>query len=142
MYETLRLYDPATPLPKYTNDKAQLLTISGKQHLIPAHTVILLNQSAVHTLPRYWGFNFFDWLLDRWIDSTSSTETLEDAPGGRGTFLPWAERARICPGKKFAQVEFVAVLASLFRWWKVRPALRDGESMGQARERVLEVVKD
>jgi cytochrome P450 len=142
MYETLRLYGPTTTLPKYTNDKAQPLTISSEHHIIPAHTVIHLNQSAVHTLPKYWGSNSLDWLPDRWISSSAGTYAAKEPPGGKGTFVPWAEGARICPGKKFAQVEFVAVLAVLFRRWKVRPATREGESLEEARERVLRVVKD
>lgn len=144
MYETLRLYGPITTLPKYTNDKSQLLTINNKQHLIPPNTIIHLNQSAVHTLPKYWGPNSLTWQPSRWISTPSNTssETLKEPPGGKGTYIPWAEGPRICPGKKFAQVEFVAVLATLFRRWKVRPKLRRGESGEEARERVLGVVRD
>lgn len=33
----------------------------------------------------------------------------------RGTYLPFSEGARACAGKKFATVEFVAVLVTLLR---------------------------
>ena len=142
MYETLRLYGPTASLPKYTNDRAQPLTIAGKEHVIPPYVILHLNQAAVQTQPRNWGNRSFEWLPDRWIDSQKSDETIMEAPGGKGTYLPWAEGARNCPGKKFSQVEFVAVLATLFRRWNVRPALFEGETVQQAKERVLGVVDD
>ncbi|WXC56491.1 hypothetical protein SNK03_002425 [Fusarium graminearum] len=43
-----------------------------------------------------------------------------------GAFLPWAAGPRVCPGKKFSQVEFVAVLASLLKEYTVEPDA-DGE---------------
>ena len=145
MYETLRLYSPISALPKTTNDKPQPLTINGKQHIIPARTWVQINQVAVHTLPKYWGQDSLHWLPDRWIAPTTGNgedEVLKDPPGGKGTFIPWAEGPRICPGKKFAQVEFVAVLATLLRKWRVRPRVLEGESMEQARKRVLAFVED
>lgn len=68
------------------------------------------------------------------------SETLKEPQ--RGTFLPWSEGAHVCPGKKFSQVEFVAVMAALFRTHRVRPVLREGETEAQARERVQSVVED
>jgi len=40
----------------------------------------------------------------------------------KGTFLPFSEGARACSGKKFASVEFVAVLFTLFREHRVEVA--------------------
>jgi cytochrome P450 len=37
----------------------------------------------------------------------------------KGTFLPFSEGARACSGKKFATVQFVAVLFTLFREHRV-----------------------
>lgn len=54
----------------------------------------------------------------------------------------WGEGPRVCPGKKFAQVEFVAVLATLFKDWSVRPQSRPGETIQQTRERVQAVLAD
>lgn len=144
MLETLRLYPPATAIPKYTNTTAQPLVIDGKQHLIPPHTFVNLNVMALHTLPKYWGPNSLDWLPDRWVRSSSAAmeETITVPPGGKGTYVPWSEGARVCPGKKFAQVEFVATLARLFCGRRVRPRLLEGESEREARERVQRVVGD
>jgi len=53
---------------------------------------------------------------------------------GKGTFLPFSEGSRACSGKKFATVEFVAVLFTLLR--EHRLELEDGWSA----ERVKQVL--
>jgi cytochrome P450 len=60
----------------------------------------------------------------------------------RGTYLPWSVGPRICPGQKMSQVEFVSVIVTLFRRCTAEPMLRDGESVQQARQRLLELVQD
>ena len=45
-----------------------------------------------------------------------------------GAFLPWADGPRVCPGKKFSQVEFVAAMATLFKRNLVRPVGSHGEA--------------
>jgi cytochrome P450 len=52
-----------------------------------------------------------------------------------GTWLPFSEGTRACSGKKFATVEFVAVIFTLFRHHRVH--LADGWSA----ERVTRVLK-
>jgi cytochrome P450 len=51
-------------------------------------------------------------------------------------FMPWAWGQRVCPGKRFSQVELVAVLAALFRNWRVEPVLENRETMEQAQDRI------
>ncbi len=91
------------------------------------------------------------WRPSRWIVSPSSDSGIE--LGTRlaqeslllpqaGTFIAWSEGARSCPGKKFAQVEFVATMASLFRSYRAEPVPKVGETPAAARKRVLDVVKD
>lgn len=60
----------------------------------------------------------------------------------KGTYFPWSEGVRNCPGKRFAQVEFVAVMAALFRDHCAEPVPCPTEDMLAAQERVLKVVKD
>ena len=48
----------------------------------------------------------------------------------------------MCPGKKFGQVEFVAIMATLFRENRVEPVPHANESMECARARTLVTVKD
>ena len=97
--------------------------------------------SALHTDPTYWGKDSLDWRPSRWISSDPSGaiegETLVEHPAGR--FLPWA---RICPGRKFSQVEFVGAIALLFRRHRVRPVLEQGETFAQASARLMALVED
>lgn len=48
----------------------------------------------------------------------------------------------MCVGKKFTQVEFVAVMAVLFRQHRVRAVRRGGETAAEAQRRVEGVVND
>ena len=48
----------------------------------------------------------------------------------------------MCPGRKFAQVEFVAVMATLMREYRVSPVLEAGETVHSARERVMRTVNE
>ncbi|KAJ7596564.1 cytochrome P450 [Mycena floridula] len=55
----------------------------------------------------------------------------------KGTFLPFSEGSRACSGKKFASVEFVAVLYTLLKEHRVELAL---DQPGWSRERVMKVL--
>jgi cytochrome P450 len=76
------------------------------------------------------------WRPDSWITREESSETL--FPPVEGSYVPWAAGPRVCPGKKFSQVEFVAVISSLLRDHRVRPVLMKGESEKNASERLFE----
>lgn len=58
----------------------------------------------------------------------------------KGTFLPWSSGPRMCPGQKMSQVEFVSVIATIFRSCSIAPALAEGESHEQGKERLLKVI--
>ena len=107
---------------------------------------------ALHAHPRYWGDDALVWRPSRWIehpsDSASGGDIRTRLSGERllvpekGAYFAWSEGARSCPGKKFAQVEFVATMAALFRTHRVQPVPRKGETLERARRRVLDVVED
>jgi cytochrome P450 len=59
-----------------------------------------------------------------------------------GAYMPWGEGNRSCPGKKFSQVEHVAVMVAMFCEHCVAPMRHDGESQQAARERAVATVKD
>ena len=59
-----------------------------------------------------------------------------------GTFIPWADGPRECVGRKFSQVEFVAVLASLFWQYRVKPVVKNGESEADGRRALVHMVED
>ncbi|KAK3373052.1 hypothetical protein B0T24DRAFT_719812 [Lasiosphaeria ovina] len=59
-----------------------------------------------------------------------------------GSFLGWSARPRVCPGQKMSQVEFVGVVSTLLRKCSVAPVVGAGETPQQARDRLLEVLRD
>jgi len=59
-----------------------------------------------------------------------------------GAYLPWGEGMRSCPGKKFSQVEHVAVMAAIFGTHCVIPVRFNGESEAAAIARARSTVKD
>ncbi|KAH8781212.1 cytochrome P450 [Diaporthe sp. PMI_573] len=148
MYETLRLYAPVPTSRIVDGNLPQSLVIGNKTILLPPKTMIVPSYSSLQTDPKYWGSDSLEWRPSRFISSPSpsstSTQSLDDEElitPRRGTFLAWSGGARDCVGKKFSQVEFVAVMSSLFRDWRVRPVLIDGETAEAARKRVLHQIE-
>ena len=124
--------------------------------LIPKNTVIIPNYSALHTHPRYWGNDSLEFEPSRWISTDKQTPTtnkdfqvssshpiehLKEPNSRNSPFVGWSGGARSCPGRKFAQVEIVGVLVGLFREFKVKPLLLEGEDEVMARARLLEQIK-
>ena len=149
--ESLRLYSPVVAIPKYTNDRSQTININGQAHFVPPNTLVMLNIFAMHTNPRYWGEDSLTWRPSRWIVEPSDKarpnaqqrfeqEMLFEPE--KGTYFPWSGGARVCVGKKFSQVEFVAVMAALFFKHRVYPVVGERESKEQARQRVVQIVED
>jgi cytochrome P450 len=133
-YESLRFNHPLSQLVKTTGNQPQTLKVGEETYTIPAGTNIHLSLSALHTHPRYWGKDGLTWKPERFITATLAgieNETL--APDTSANFLPWAFGQRICPGKKFSQVELVAALVMLFRNHVVGPQVQPGQSVDEAR---------
>jgi cytochrome P450 len=134
---------PLTNLCKTTNDQARTIVTRDRTVIVPAGTAVHLSMSALHTHPQYWGDDGLEWKPQRFVSSTqpkTQSFTFEDetvAPDTSAHYLPWAYGQRICPGKKFSQVELVAALAMLFRDHKVEPLPHPGESMNDARKRAF-----
>ncbi|CAN8096634.1 unnamed protein product [Discula destructiva] len=154
MYETLRLYNPVNSIRKATvGPYGQELVVNGKTVLIPPRTMTAPNVIASGTLPEFWGSDHLEWKPSRWVESplhgdksgiedVLKAENMKPPPGGKDTFIPWSGGARICPGKKFSQVELVSTIATLLRSYRVEVVPRPGETAAQARARCLEVVQD
>ena len=64
-----------------------------------------------------------------------------NVPAGN-IFFPWSDGPHVCPGKRFAQVEFVAVLSTFLRRHSVEPLRLEGETSSGARKRVEDVLGD
>ncbi|SPO01746.1 related to cytochrome P450 3A7 [Cephalotrichum gorgonifer] len=135
MHETLRLFGAARAVPKATITP-QTLTVDGVAHIIPENTFVAVNLGGLHTSSTSWGSNALEWLPSRWI-TEDETGSEVFAPTPRGAFLPWAAGPRVCPGKKFSQVEFVAVLACLLKEYRVEPVAGEGVSDEDAASRLM-----
>ncbi|KAL0260621.1 hypothetical protein SLS55_004311 [Diplodia seriata] len=149
MYETLRLYPPVVSIPKSTGPSPQTLTVpspdptttTGFTATLPAHAYVFPNVVALQSHPDYWGADSLTWNPARWIEVGEKGESFKPAPV-KGSFIPWADGPRVCPGKKFSQVEFVAVIAAVVRGHRVEVVREEGEGEDEARKRVLEVVEE
>jgi cytochrome P450 len=125
LYETLRLYPTLPFITKTTeSEPRELATEDDKQFVVPADTLIVINIAAAHRNPQYWSSNCSSFDPSRWLDAESRMWLSPRA----GTYLPFSEGFRSCVGKRFAQVEFCAVISSIFSEYSVR--LADGSGGG------------
>lgn len=153
MLETLRLFPPIMAIPKRTNSNPQSIRVGERVITLPPNTMITPGPLAVHTLPDYWD-DPLEWRPQRWITKTSlsgpGTFASSDTPSEdeelviprQGTYLPWSDGPQNCPGLKFSQVEFVAVLATLFMNHRISIVLNDGETVEQGQSRAMATSQD
>ncbi|KAI9752696.1 MAG: hypothetical protein M4579_005534 [Chaenotheca gracillima] len=146
LFETLRLYGPVSFIPK-TTVEARTISIEGKDYWIPPDTELTVNCTAIHSLPRYWGSDSLVWRPSRFIDSTESKATGDPSlerflTPEKGRFVAWSDGGRICPGKKFAQVEFVAVISKLLSGHRVSGVPSPGEEVEATQARIRREVED
>jgi cytochrome P450 len=131
---------------KGTQGQPAPLTIGAQTVIVPPHTRIIFNLNALHTHPRYWGEDALEWKPSRWIQATSGDGSVHNREQmvmpDHGAYLPWGEGNRACPGKKFAQVEHVAVMVAMFRDHSVATMRRNGENKEAARKRAEATLKD
>ncbi|KAI0536631.1 cytochrome P450 [Xylaria digitata] len=151
LLETLRVYPPIMGLPKWTSQKAQTISVGGRTLTIPSGVSSVICLKAIQSHPDYW-VDPYDWKPSRWISqansvSTSSTrieqhlheQLLLPRPN---TYFPWSDGPQKCPGKKFAEVEAVAVLACLFKQHRVLVKKMANESDEAAQSRAIACTND
>ncbi|KAJ5532844.1 cytochrome P450 [Penicillium frequentans] len=164
MLETLRLFPPVPSLPKLTYGSPQSLKVGDNTIVIPQNSGVLINLINTHISPEYWA-DPFSWKPARWVTTSSASESdsallLETermftpklgstipaderiVTPARCTYFPWADGGHSCPGNKFSQVEFVAVMAKLLHHHRVRAVPKSGETCGQTRDRILATTQD
>ncbi|KND94617.1 Cytochrome P450 3A11 [Tolypocladium ophioglossoides CBS 100239] len=145
LLETLRLYPPIMALPKWTSERAQTLRVGAQTLVIPPGTSTSPYLLAIQTHPKYWKDPYV-WQPSRWISNpAASPDAMADEDVVvplKGTYFPWSDGPQNCPGKKFAEVEAVAVLARLFKTHRLLAKKYDGESDESARKRALACAND
>jgi len=142
MFETLRLFPPIVHIARGV-ETPQTLTVHEKQFYVPAPSNVYINIACLHSYPSAWGEESLSFQPSRWVDGAAAADgTARLVPPARGTFLPWSAGPRACPGQKMSQVEFVTVIATLFRQCRVEPVVRAGEDVVQAKARLVELMED
>jgi cytochrome P450 len=151
----MRLFPPVVTVPKSTGFSSAEINYNDKVYTLPAGTSIDLAVSAMQYREEYWGPDVHEFVPERWdarnkasfLAQNDSVEGLA-APGleyptvhkpVRGAFMPFSDGHRACLGKKFAQVEYVAIMA-LILWEfevslaKVSPDESDESAAKRARK--------
>ncbi|KAI9351295.1 cytochrome P450, partial [Obelidium mucronatum] len=116
--ETLRLFPPVVSIPKYTSTER----LSLGPFIFPPRTFINVATAGLHFNPKAWGNDALEFKPERFLQESNEEQV------GKGTsrlgFAPFSEGPRGCLGKKFAQVEFVALLVLISL--KYRVSVPDG----------------
>jgi len=144
-YESFRLYPGVTLITKMTAKGDQIYVSSNgpssppTPYTLPPETRVYLNTPGTHYNPRYWPDPE---TLDpsRWMSADASGGVKMNSvkePAGkkvigadktrqmRGRLLTFSDGSRACLGRKFAQAEFMAFVATLLRDYRV--VLAEGE---------------
>ncbi|KAI0190105.1 cytochrome P450 [Astrocystis sublimbata] len=154
LYEVLRLYPPVLALPSIASNCTQVIEIGSQRLAIPERVSITVNLRAMQVHPAYWhdanDCPCYNWRPSRWISSPAPAKSaavnhLADKKlivPGKSLFLPWGEGPQICPGKKFAEVQAVAVLACLLNTHRLSVKKAPGEDERAAMNRATECSND
>ena len=141
MQEELRLISPITSVLTQTVGD-QTATFDGVPTSIPDSTYVSLSQLGAHRNPKHWPCgsptnsldpwhprsnqdnDLEEFLPERWFVPSSDEKTRLSGKLGffrpqRGVYFPFSEGARVCVGRRFAQIEIAAVLAVIFRSYSV-----------------------
>lgn len=97
-----------------------------KSHMLPPGCRVYLNVPATHYSERYWQapakLQPERWLDESTIGATQSQKKVVAADRARqmhGTFMTFSDGSRACLGRKFAQSEYVAFLATLLKEYRI-----------------------
>lgn len=143
MHEVMRLASPAALLARTPTSPQTLPIITSRgtsEVLVRPGVQVGWHMYGIHLSPR-WGSDALEFNPRRFIvKDTDGIESLE-VPDGV-LFYPWTDGPRICPGKKFSQVEFVAMVANILSKYRVEVVPQGNESEPEARQRLLSALDD
>ncbi|KAF2252133.1 putative cytochrome P450 [Trematosphaeria pertusa] len=143
MHETLRLASPAPLLVRSPNEPTELpvSTSDGPTTVtVDPGTLVGGNFYGAHLSSR-WGPDAETFDPKRFVSISSAGEERVAVPEGP-MYCPWIFGTRVCPGKKFSQVEFVALIAQIMSEWKIDVLRLEGEDEQVARGRLMGVLKE
>ncbi|KAF8494795.1 cytochrome P450 [Gautieria morchelliformis] len=132
LYETLRLFPSAPVIPKYSAEDTTLPTLrpdgSMDSIVVPKDTVLILNPPGLHYNPRIWPDPM----------TFKPSRFLGDWP--KDAFLPFSGGARACLGRRFSEIESVAILTLIVRRYRIElknPEQYEGLTLLQKRDKLL-----
>jgi len=105
--ETLRLFPPASMILKEATEDCVVPTDSGETLPIPKGTTLGLMFNAMHYDPKYW----------RDPNEFRPSRFLENYP--KDAFIPFSAGARVCIGRKFSEIEQIAVLSVIVLHYRI-----------------------
>lgn len=115
MHEILRFYGAVPVLTRYST-KPETIMIAGKELSVPANTYVTGSPQAYHHDPAVWGSDVGIWKPERWIETSDGQEKVKKQP----ELLAWSAGVRVCPGMKFSQIEFAAVIRAVLERFELR----------------------
>ncbi|KAH8664527.1 cytochrome P450 [Xylariales sp. PMI_506] len=142
MLETMRIFPPTHQIAREVNG-SQTISVGTTTYQLDGNAWrINICPTGLNYDPQTWGADYAIFRPSRWItpESTLGDSHLITPP--KGSYVPWGAGPRICPGMKMSQVEFTAVVATVFRKCRVEPSVKPGETPQDARENLLRVADD
>jgi cytochrome P450 len=113
--ETLRHFPPVLHSTRAVLAPQRLVGADGTHYLAPPMD-FFVSHLSIHLDTTIWGPDAEDFKPSRWFDDAGQIVTPP-----KGTFLPWSDGPRVCPGMKMSKVDFVAARATLFRSARCEP---------------------
>jgi cytochrome P450 len=147
-YETLRLHAPVAHLPRQSPPQTTLLQVPSMSMTITIPPTSLVSIPAVisgYVSSELNGLDPYIFDPKRFIvtDEKGKDSLLDEAALLKSGYMPFMTGPRICPGKKFSQVEFARVLSSVLFSGEVRPAKVQGYSGSvTAEDQLRSVMRD
>ncbi|GJE85499.1 cytochrome P450 [Phanerochaete sordida] len=131
--ETLRMYPSVVGIPKIAADDTVVQTTNAAGEtvdvFIPKGADIVFDTPGLHYNPKYWSDPY-----------TFSPERFTRGDWPRDAYLPFSGGARACLGRRFAEIEIIAVLVLMVSRFTIHmedDARRDSETETQRRDRLL-----
>ncbi|KAI1610189.1 putative cytochrome P450 [Exophiala viscosa] len=148
LYETLRTAGHVAQLVRAPSTTTMLPVPSdqpgghAKTIAIEPNLLVSAHFHALHLSPR-WGPDSLEFKPQRFVAvAEDGSETLTVPQGDSAMYAAWSFSPIICPGKKFSQVEFVAVVAYILSRYRIEPHQEAGETTEGARARLMGVLDD
>ncbi|KAI0431599.1 cytochrome P450 [Xylaria sp. FL1042] len=144
MFETLRIYPPIMALPRLTSRETQTIPVGDRMLAIPPGVKTTICLKAMQSNSDFWP-DPETWRPSRWISQSASVSVSSSEQGLNeellsakpNTYFPWSDGPQKCPGKKFSEVEAVAVLACIFKQHRLFIKKKADESDEAAQQRVM-----